>query len=90
MTRFMKLATLVACCAIVAAPVSASTTKVGPVAHHRHFAREALRCPLHRNAAGNLVSCDGWRLRSSTIGWDNSCHNLGYLPSQFACSTGSE
>ena len=81
-----KLAAIVACCAIVAAPAFANTSKVRHMRHHNYFARQALACPLHRNAAGNLISCDGWRLRSSTKGWDNSCFNLDYLPSEFACS----
>ncbi len=28
---------------------------------------------------------DGWRYRSNAKGWDNTCFNLPYLPSQFAC-----
>jgi hypothetical protein len=81
-----KLAAIVACCAIVSAPAFAATHRVGHMTHHKFFAREEARCPLHRNVYGELVSCDGWRLGSTAIGWDNSCLNLDYLPSQFACS----
>ncbi len=28
----------------------------------------------------------GWRNRSNTRGWDNTCINAPWLPSQFACS----
>jgi hypothetical protein len=82
----VRLAAIVACCAIVAAPAFADTYKARHMAYRQHYIREARACPLHRNAAGNLISCDGWRLRSSSKGWDNSCLNLDYLPSQFACS----
>jgi hypothetical protein len=30
---------------------------------------------------------DGWRYRSNARGWDNTCLNLPWLPSQFACSS---
>jgi len=90
MIRTSKLAALIACCAIFAAPAYSYTRDLGPVHHQRQHVREAMRCPVHRNAAGNLVSCDGWRLRSSAIGWDNTCLNLGYLSSQFACSASGD
>jgi len=28
----------------------------------------------------------GWRLRSNAKGWDNTCLDVPWLPSQFACS----
>ncbi len=28
----------------------------------------------------------GWRRRSNAKGWDNTCFNLPWLPSEFACS----
>jgi hypothetical protein len=28
---------------------------------------------------------DGWRRRSNAKGWDNTCLNVPWLPSQFAC-----
>ena len=42
MIRNSKLAAIVACCAIVAAPAFASTPKGGQMRHHQYFAREAL------------------------------------------------
>lgn len=42
-------------------------------------------CPVHRVAGGDLADCHGWRLHNGT--WDNTCFNLDYLPSQFACSS---
>ncbi len=88
MNRNSRLAAIIGCCAVLAVPAFANTQDWRPVPHHRQYVREAYRCPLHRNAAGNLVSCDGWRLRSSAIGWDHSCFDLGYMPSEFACSAG--
>ena len=44
-------------------------------------------CPLRRTVNGAIVDCHGWRLRSNPIGWDNSCFNLDYLPSMYACSS---
>ncbi len=42
-------------------------------------------CPLRRTVNGDIVDCNGWRLRPS--GWDNTCLNLDYLPSMYACSS---
>jgi hypothetical protein len=44
-------------------------------------------CPLRRTVNGDIVDCHGWRFRSNAIGWDNSCFNLDYLPSMYACSS---
>lgn len=41
--------------------------------------------PLRRNAEGDYIDRDGWRYRTG-IGWDNTCLNLDYLPSAYACS----
>ena len=71
--------------ALIAGPVSQATAEDGAKTHHRHFAKRSLDCPVHRTADGELADCQGWRLRPG-IGWDNSCFNLDYLPSQFACS----
>jgi hypothetical protein len=54
--------------------------------HHRHYVRGTGGCPVHQIADGSLVDCHGWRKWSGSIGWDNTCFNLDYMPSQFACS----
>ncbi len=77
----------IACCAVLVAPASANMTQDRTTTHHRYFAREANSCPLHWTAGGTLVDCHGWRKRDNVIGWDNTCFNLNYLPSQFACSS---
>jgi hypothetical protein len=76
----------IACCAIVTAPAFADASQARATVQHRPLVREAYNCSAHRNAGGTLVTCDGWRLRSTARGWDNSCFNLNYLPSKFACS----
>jgi hypothetical protein len=86
MKGYINLATLAALCATVAAPASAATSKARHYAYRQHLARQTYACPFHRNAAGNLIDCHGWRLRSNAKGWDNSCFNLDYLPSEYACS----
>ncbi len=54
-------------------------------AHRARVVKSERHCPLRRTVGGDLVDCQGWRLRPG--GWDNSCLNLDYLPSQFACSS---
>jgi hypothetical protein len=39
-----------------------------------------------RFTEGRPVGAGGWRLRSNARGWDNTCFDLTYLPSEFACS----
>jgi hypothetical protein len=86
MTRYSTLMTIAACLALSAAPPYANPAQGRAAAYHPVVEREAYRCPIHRNAAGNLIDCNGWRLRSGTTGWDNSCFSLDYMPSVFACS----
>ena len=88
-----KLAVLIAMFAMLAVPAAAGAQAGRYRAHYRVYRHHCLampcRCPLHRTAEGELVDCQGWRLRGGTIGWDNSCFNLDYLPSQFACGSGN-
>jgi len=75
-----------ACLALLAAPLAGAAAEDGAKSNHRHYVKKRAACPLHRTAEGELVDCQGWRLRSNATGWDNSCFNLDYLPSMFACS----
>ena len=63
---------------------TAAEAKTGKTYHRTAMKRQG-SCPLHRTSEGELVDCNGWRLRPG--GWDNTCFNLDYLPSQFACSS---
>jgi hypothetical protein len=75
---------LAGCVALLAAPAlsHAGDTK----GRHRHYLGKPVACPMHRNAEGELVDCQGWRKRANATGWDNSCFHLDYLPSMYACS----
>jgi hypothetical protein len=79
-----EVVVLAGCIALLVAPAPGFAE--GVKRHHRHFARKPVSCPVHRNAEGELVDCQGWRKRDIVIGWDNSCFNLDYLPSMYACS----
>jgi hypothetical protein len=61
--------------------------KIGPHRQHLVTKQAGGNCPLRRVAGGDLADCHGWRLREG--GWDSTCFNLDYLPSQFACSSRS-
>jgi hypothetical protein len=84
------LAAVIACSAMIAVQAAAANSAERKRAHYRVYPRHYVGipsdCPIRRTAEGEIVDCQGWRLRPG--GWDNSCFNLDYLPSQFACSTG--
>jgi hypothetical protein len=85
MTVGRKLGILVGCAALLAGP-ALSNAEVAK-GHRRHIVRRHVACPVHRNAEGELVDCQGWRKRANATGWDNSCFNIDYLPSMYACSS---
>jgi hypothetical protein len=84
---FQKAVAFAACLSILA-PGTASMAAARPYAkgkaHYRYYARKGGDCPLRRVAGGDLADCHGWRLIDGR--WDNTCFNLDYLPSQYACS----
>jgi Ni/Co efflux regulator RcnB len=82
--RFVSFA---AAFALIAAPLAQASAEGQAKTHHKRPTKQADRCPNHRTAEGEIVDCHGWRLRNGD--WDNSCFNLDYLPSQFACSSRS-
>ena len=62
--------------------------------HHRHSTHwseqrpaQPRGCPVRQLPDGSLVDCHGWRKWNGALGWDSSCFNLDYLPSQFACGS---
>jgi len=69
--------------AVLALSVSAAEAKTKTF--HRYVAKAHNRCPVHVTVNGDIVDCNGWRLRPT--GWDNTCLNLDYLPSMYACSS---
>lgn len=82
-----KIAAFAACVAMFAISAGGAWAQTGSRVN-RHPVKHADRCPVHRTPGGELVDCQGWRLRPNAIGWDNSCFHLDYLPSEFACSGG--
>jgi hypothetical protein len=81
-SRYIRIA---AALVLFAAPVTQAWAEGRAKTHHKYPAKRADRCPTHRTVEGEIVDCHGWRLREGS--WDNSCFNLDYLPSQFACSS---
>ena len=91
MTMGKILAASAAIVAMLAAPqIGIDGAQAKTRAHHGYaaprYAGGQYGCPLRRTVSGDLVDCNGWRLRSNAIGWDNTCLNLDYLPSMYACS----
>jgi hypothetical protein len=86
MNTIRIIAGLAAAFALIAVPLSQASARDGSKTHHRHSVKNPDRCPTHRTAEGEIVDCHGWRYRAG-IGWDNSCFNLDYLPSSYACSS---
>jgi hypothetical protein len=76
MSATSKLAALAAGFAILLAPMAgaAAETRV----HHRHIAKRTQYRPVR------VASESGWRHRIGK-GWDNTCHNIPYLPNMYAC-----
>jgi hypothetical protein len=73
--------------AMLATPMGGTAAVAKTKTYQRYAFQRHAGCPLRRTVNGDIVDCNGWRLRSNAIGWDNSCFNLDYLPSQFACSS---
>lgn len=85
---FTSAAAIVALFAVsIAATAADAKVKKRPRAagHAYNSGRVYNSCPVRTLPSGELVDCHGWRRRS--IGWDNTCFNLDYLPSQYACSS---
>ncbi len=77
-----KLAALIACAAMLAAAFP-GTAKAG-TAHHRHYLHRTFHRPITPYWRPGTTA--GWRYRNN-YGWDNTCFNLPWLPSEFACSS---
>lgn len=81
------LITAAATFAMFAAPMGGTAAIAKTKTYQRYaYQRYAGDCPLRRTVTGAIVDCHGWRLRDNAIGWDNTCLNLDYLPSMYACS----
>jgi hypothetical protein len=83
-----KAIALAATLAVFATPLvdAAAQTRT----HHRHYGYRPSYRPVptgYRNYSGGY-GYNGWRRRDNARGWDNTCINAPWLPSQFACSPG--
>jgi hypothetical protein len=81
-----SVALTISALAMLAASTLGAEAEAKSKKHHRHFVNRDRGCPVRVIADGSLVDCNGWRKWSGVIGWDNTCLNLDYLPSQYACS----
>jgi hypothetical protein len=86
MTIYMKMVACAAAFAMVAGALFTTSTEAKPRRHYRypHHAFQP-RDSLRRAAGGALVDRNGWRYRPG-YGWDNTCHNLDYMLSRYACT----
>jgi len=90
MVASKKLVALAAALAVLVTPL------VGAAAQTRTYHRNYAYRPAYRPLAagywnypgyyGGYGYDNGWRHRSNARGWDNTCINAPWLPSEFACS----
>jgi len=87
-----KFAYGIAVASLLAANLSGTAAEAKTKPHYRHYVHKRLdrlsnldRIGMRRSVDGDVIDRNGWRLRDG--GWDNRCHNLGYLSSQFACGS---
>ncbi len=78
-----KGAVFIACFALLAAQAADAR----PITRYRYYVPKPITvgCPVHRAVDGTPVDCHGWRYRDN-YGWDNTCFNLDYMPTMYACS----
>jgi hypothetical protein len=86
MNASIRLAALAAAFAMSASPSVDAAAQSQQSTYQRHAAYR----PHYRRSAGSSSCIDcypsGWRYRSTARGWDNTCVNVPWLPSAFACS----
>jgi hypothetical protein len=84
-----KMVALAAAFAVLATPLAGAAAQTRT--YHRHYAYWPHSRPyaaryLNYPAGLGYGYGAGWRLRSNARGWDNSCIDAPWLPSEFACS----
>ncbi len=84
-----KIAAIAAGFAILATPIFVAEAKPKPTPkhkmHHRHFVKKPHLRGVRYSPDGDLIDRNGWRRRTGV--WDNTCLNLDYLNSMYACSS---
>jgi hypothetical protein len=83
MRKSRKLLALAAGFAVLAAPMFGVAAEAKTYAHHRYSVHRPIYRHGYRSVWAN--SNEGWRHRSNARGWDNTCINVPWLSSQFAC-----
>ena len=86
MSSVIKLAALTAAFSLIM-PISEAEARPGLHASKRYAEHQ----PQSRLSPAGPWTCSdcypgGWRYRPTARGWDNSCVNVPWLPSGFACS----
>ncbi len=86
MNTSIKWAALAAALVMIAVPIVDAEAQPQKSTQQRHAAFR----PSSRHAVEFLRCIDcypgGWRYRSTARGWDNTCLNVPWLASAFACS----
>jgi hypothetical protein len=87
MSIFKKMAAYTTAVAVLSVPLFASSADALPRKHYRHHGYHASKSydSLRRVAGGALADRNGWRYRVG-YGWDNSCFNIDYMLSRYACT----
>ena len=62
--------------------MAASNAKI----HHRHYVAGQPYYAVAPAGYNGVWYAPGWRHRTNARGWDNTCLDLPWLPSMFACS----
>lgn len=87
MSSIIKLAGLATALAMLVTPMFEAGAQTRNHAPKRY---SDLRAPHYAQPSGSIIDgygqADGWRYRPTARGWDNTCVNVPWLPSQFACS----
>ncbi len=84
-----KAVALAAALAMLVTPLAGATAQTRP--YHRHYGYGHTYRPIptrywNSGPRYGYGYGSGWRHRSNARGWDNTCLDTPWLPSEFACS----
>ncbi len=84
-----RLVALAAAFSMLVAPAFGAAAEREAQIHHRNYVDRQVYYPAPTGYYAGYYGVPytyGWRHRSNARGWDNTCFNLPWLPSEFACS----
>jgi len=81
-----ELVALAAAFSMLAAPAFGATAASKAKIYHRHYVAGQPYYAVAPAGYYGVWYAPGWRHRTNARGWDNTCLDLPWLPSQFACS----